>query len=268
MIARHVVLFSSLVAVFAKECDEHFAEGHIPSTSGTFLCRKSGSTTFFATVYDTKLHCPKFSAYKMMPAQQKNDKYKRKGFILDPDVSSDDQAHYTDAPFKDRNIDIGHLAPSNDFSWDTSDNGAWEHTYMMTNVAPQGKYFNEHPWAYLERDTREFSMKNNVDLYVITGVIQASTPNMSSGDAIPDYYYKAVCDLKSKKSFVSLGTNNEACKECGVSTLYPVSKVQSMLGYTLFPASCNTGTVDKAYWDFSSSDAALSSTPMNSTIVV
>lgn len=128
----------------------------------------------------------------------------------------------------------------------------------MTNVAPQGSYFNEHPWAMMERNVRTFSINNNVDLYVITGVIQAKPAKMVSGDAVPEYYYKAVCDPKAGKSFVSIGENDSECKECGVSELQPVSKVQTMLGYTLFASStCGTSKVDTEYWDFSKKDTVV-----------
>lgn len=252
---RGLLLSFATAAVAAKECSEHFAEGMIPSTAGKFLCRKKGRKTFFATVYDTSIHCPKFSAYKMTPQQQKKDKDARKGFIYDPDVPREDQASPHDAPYKTH--DIGHLAPSDAFAWDTSSGGAWEHTYMMTNVAPQGRYFNEHPWAMMERHAREFAINNNVDLFVITGVIQKHKPSMKAGDAIPAYYYKAICDLKNKQSFVSLGTNDNSCKDCGVAALHPVSKVEKMLGYKLFPASCGTSKVDEKHWNWSSKHSTI-----------
>jgi len=239
-------------AAAAKECSEHFAEGKVPDADGTFLCRKKGSTTFYATVYDTKVRCPKFSAYRMKPEEQKHDAYKRKGFVLDPDVPTDQQAHSSDKAF-DSTHDIGHLAPSNDFSWDQSDNGAWEHTYMMTNVAPQGSYFNEHPWAFVEKHTREFCVNHNVELYVVTGVIQASRPKMVGGDAVPEYYYKALCDVKNGQSVAFLGENT-VCKECGITKngnfiLKSVSDVEKKAGYSIFPSSCKPTQVDEKFWD-------------------
>jgi DNA/RNA endonuclease G (NUC1) len=245
-------LIALATAVAAKECSEHFAEGKVPDAEGTFLCRKKGSTTFFATVYDTKVRCPMFSAYKMKPEEQKHDAYKRKGFILDPDVPADQQAHSKDTAF-DSAHDIGHLAPSNDFSWDQSDNGAWEHTYMMTNVAPQGSYFNEHPWAFVEKHTREFCINHNVELYVVTGVIQASRPTMVEGDAVPEYYYKALCDVKNGQSVAFIGENTD-CKECGITKngkfiLNSVSDVEKKAGYSIFPSSCSPTKVDEKFWD-------------------
>jgi len=251
MAFSHALLIALASAAAAKECSEHFAGGKIPDAEGQFLCRKKGSKTFYATVYDTKLRCPVFSAYMLQPAQQKKDHYKRKGFTLDPDVSSDQQAHSTDKSFSGH--DIGHLAPSNAFSWDVSEGGAWEHTYMMTNVAPQGSYFNEHPWAFVEKHTREFCVNHDVNLYVVTGVIQASRPKMVDGDAVPAYYYKAICDLKNGQSVAFIGQNTE-CKECGITDngkyiFNPVSKVEKMAGYSIFPSSCSPTKVDETHWD-------------------
>jgi len=236
-----------------KDCKDQFIDGKGPEQleGTTFLCRMKGKTTFFATSFDNEIHCPVWSAYHLDKAQQDKDQGGRKGFKYDPDVPKEDQASSTADAFKKENRDIGHLAPSSTFSFDKSADGAWDHTYLMTNVAPQGAWFNEHPWAMLERHMRDYVVDNNAELYVVTGVIQANPVKLDGDDAVPQYYYKVWCDPDRKASAGVLGNNDNKCKDqCGTDEIISVKEIEDQAGYTIFPSSmCNTGKAGKD-WGF------------------
>jgi len=175
-----------------KDCKDQFIDGKGPEQldGTTFLCRMKGKKAFFATSFDEDIHSPVWSAYKIDKTQQEKDQGGRRGFKYDPDVPHESQTSSTAPAYKKEHRDIGHLAPSSTFTWDKSKDGAWEHTYLLTNVAPQGAWFNEHPWAMLERHMRDYVIDNDAELYIVTGVIQANPVVLDDGDAVPEYYYK------------------------------------------------------------------------------
>lgn len=98
--------------------------------------------------------------------------------------------------------DRGHLAPSADFRWSSL---ALAESFYYSNMSPQKPDFNRNSWAKLEDLFRSYVDINQSELLVTTGpVINDKLPKMeravNKNLSIPEYYYKAVVDLKNKRA--------------------------------------------------------------------
>ena len=87
-------------------------------------------------------------------------------------------------------FDRGHLAPSADFRWSKI---ALSESYYYSNMSPQRPELNREIWAELEGKLREVVIRENTQVYVVTGgVLEDSLPNIGVVNevSVPNYYYK------------------------------------------------------------------------------
>lgn len=106
--------------------------------------------------------------------------------------------------------DRGHLAPSADFRWSEK---ALSESYFYSNMSPQLDLFNREGWADLEGLLRGYVARTGHQLVVVTGgVLKEGLPVIERGVnkvSIPEYFYKAVLDLKSSKAIGFLMPNSK-----------------------------------------------------------
>lgn len=80
----------------------------------------------------------------------------------------------------------GHLAAKADFVYGSQQ----RLTFYFVNAAPQWQQTNAQNWFFLERDIRDFSVRNGLDLIVYTGTYSATTlPHETTGEDIELYLY-------------------------------------------------------------------------------
>lgn len=232
-----------------KQCSHLFAGKKYPQvpTNGAVhqLCKKQ----VIAILYNSDYKSPHWSAYHLKTELLKNATGERRGFILDDDLKAAkiSQADPNSKAFNNE-WHRGHLAPSNAFSYKTGKDSPHEQCYMMSNIALQAGLFNSGAWAKLERKIFDWVVSRN-DLYSITGVIyKQPIPNRREDIAVPEMFYKLICDLKGKQSaaFMSKNTAN-AGNDC--LTFHPVSYAEKFLNIkSNFPASCNINVVNPNHW--------------------
>jgi len=113
--------------------------------------------------------------------------------------------------------DRGHLAPSADFRYSKK---ALSESYMYSNISPQKAELNRGRWAELEDVIRQYVIRNNSQVYVVSGgVLKAGLKKIEKGVnkvTIPELYYKVSLDLTNKRAIGFVMPN----KECE----YPVMK--------------------------------------------
>ena len=102
-------------------------------------------------------------------------------------------------------FDRGHLAPSADFRWSKT---ALSESYFYSNMSPQLPEFNRKGWAKLENALRNYVIKKNVDLFIVTGPVlndQLKTIEQSINQmSLPEYFYKVVYDPINQKCLAYL----------------------------------------------------------------
>ena len=113
--------------------------------------------------------------------------------------------------------DRGHLAPSADFRYSKK---ALSESYLYSNMSPQKAELNRGRWAELEDVIRQYVIRNNTQVYVVSGgVLKPGLKKIERGIhkvTIPELYYKVSLDLTNKRAIAFVMPN----KECE----YPVMK--------------------------------------------
>ncbi|MEL6357134.1 MAG: DNA/RNA non-specific endonuclease [Bacteroidota bacterium] len=101
----------------------------------------------------------------------------------------------TDDDYGGSGYDRGHLVPAADLAW----NYDWaDETFLMSNISPQARQFNQGIWRELEETTRDWAKKFK-RLYIISGPVMTEAPKGTIGRqnriAIPQAYFKVILDL-------------------------------------------------------------------------
>ena len=226
-------------------CHGVFADKFIPhqQSKKAEVCRAQR----LAVSYDNIMINPAWAAVHVTPAQVREHIPGRLPFYEDPDLEASGVTQAAvNADVYGTTWNRGHLCPSSILSSTTQGKNA---TFTMANIAPQYAKFNQQTWATLERLVENWIDKNSTALYIITGVAyeDRSDPTRDDGVAIPEYYFKVVCDLDGGESAGFIGINNATTGRSCLS-YHEVAEVEELYGGQLLPATCNTDAVHPSYW--------------------
>ncbi|MFT3679698.1 MAG: DNA/RNA non-specific endonuclease [Ferruginibacter sp.] len=132
--------------------------------------------------------------------------------------------------------DRGHLAPSADFRYSKK---ALSESYLYSNMSPQKAELNRGRWAEMEDAVRQYVVRNNVQLYVVSGgVLKPGLKKIERGVnkvSIPELYYKVCLDLVNKRSIAFLMPNQE-CEYPVMNYAVSIDSVEALTGLDFFPA--------------------------------
>jgi len=243
-----LIAATAFASVGFSNCTSQLMSGALPHepTGAVQICREGA----IAISYDTVMINPAWSSYFITPADCDKTITGRLSFYADPDLKSlgVTQASVDSEVFSDA-WNRGHVAPSQMLSYSKSSKKA---AYTMANIAPQAGTFNQQPWNRLENHVYEFVKTQRHSLYIITGVAykNRASPTRNYTIAVPDYYWKVICDPDRE---VSAGFYGHNIASGTANTFYTVKQVEELYGGTLFPESkCNTGVVEEdKWWSFS-----------------
>lgn len=228
------------------ECSHHIADKDVlpyEVPNALRICRDG----VIAISYDKTMINPAFAMYYATPEQARNIIPGREGFFQDPDLKAlkVKQASVSSKVFSN-DWNRGHLAPSRLLSYSTVSKKA---VYTMANIAPQGGYFNQHPWEYIESKVVGWVI-NNKALYILTGVAykNRATPTRGVDDiAIPDFYWKVLCEPISGNAVGFWGVNAPDTRE--TTDFVPVAQIETIYGGRILPSSkCNTLSANRSFW--------------------
>jgi len=130
--------------------------------------------------------------------------------------------------------DRGHLAPSADFRWSKK---ALSESYFYSNMSPQIGDFNREKWAELENWLREYVLRNQVSLIVVTAPLYLdSTQKIErsvNGVSIPTHFVKVALDLENNRGIGFILPHQKI--ELPIEA-YAVSidSVETIMGYDLY----------------------------------
>lgn len=230
-------------------CTEQWVvSGWYPSevAGGVRVCRDG----VIATSYDVKMINPAFSAYYVTKQRVSKLVPGRDSFVLDPDLKAMGvtQAAVNSDAFN-TSWNRGHLAPSHIMSWTAATKKA---TFTMSNVAPQGARFNQQPWVALEESVLNYILSSGNSLHIVTGVAytnRAKARRTFDNIAVPDYYWKVLCDAENAQSVGFFGVNDDV-NDPSCKSPVTVAEVEALYGGAIFPSVCNPSKLDKTHWWF------------------
>lgn len=228
------------------ECTHHIPDmASLPyePPNSVRICRDG----VIAISFDKVMYVPSFAMYYVTPEQARNLLPGRETFFQDPDLKAMGvkQAAVTSKAFSN-DWNRGHLAPSHLLSYSAVSKKA---VYTMANIAPQGGYFNQHPWEAIESLVAKW-IANNKALYLATGVSykNRAAPTRTADDiAVPDFYWKVLCEPISGQTVGFFGVNAPDTKV--TTDFVTVAQIEKMYGGKIFNTpKCKTTTVNKSFW--------------------
>lgn len=240
-----MLCFAASASVGFTNCTSSFHGGYIPhQPAGAVQICKDGA---IAISYDVSMIDPAWSAYYITYEEASNELPGRLSFYEDPDLKQLGVVQAAvDSDAFNTSWNRGHLAPSHIMSYTADSKKA---TYTMANIAPQYGTFNQQPWNRLETHTLDWIVANKRSLYIVTGVAykSRSSPRRTYDNiAVPDYYWKVICDASTGKSAGFYGEN----KEGGViDSFHTVQDVEAIYGGNILSYyACHTYEVNPSDW--------------------
>lgn len=136
-------------------------------------------------------------------------------------------------------FDRGHLAPSADFRYSKK---AVSESYYYSNMSPQVGDLNRGRWSDLEDALRQYVLRNNTQIYVVTGgVLHSGLKRIERGTnkvSIPEYYYKVAYDPLNERG-IAFMMPNQKCDFPVMSYACSIDSVESVTGLDFFSGLTN-----------------------------
>lgn len=131
--------------------------------------------------------------------------------------------------------DRGHLAPSADFRYSKR---ALSESFLYSNMSPQVAQLNRGRWAELEDVIRQYAIRNNTQIYVVTGpVLKPGLRKIERGInhvSIPEQYFKVALDLTNQRAIGFIMPNKE-CEFPLFNYACSIDSVELLTGINFFP---------------------------------
>lgn len=147
---------------------------------------------FSSFCYNEEHEQAEWVAYILDKENLKKERVDRTDFFEeDTRVKTGSATHYD---YKGSGYDRGHLVPAADMAFDLE---AMEQSFLMSNISPQARNFNQGVWRELEETIRSWTFKWN-KLYIVTGPVLGSNVKGRIGEndvSVPVAYYKVVLDI-------------------------------------------------------------------------
>ncbi|MBR1793513.1 MAG: DNA/RNA non-specific endonuclease [Bacteroidales bacterium] len=150
----------------------------------------------YALVYNERHEQASWVGY-LLTKERANGQFPRNGqFRKDPAIGSGSANEWD---YKNSGYTRGHLAPAGDMKWDQI---AMEESFLMSNMSPQSKEFNDGVWNRLENQVRLWARQYD-SLYVFTGPVLADDETLTIGQStritVPRAFYKVIYAPKLKQ---------------------------------------------------------------------
>lgn len=198
----------------------------------------------YALVYAEPYEQAKWVAHIIIPDVVKGNEGRSNDFRPDDKIKTGSavEADYflktlqADSSFKYDafGYDRGHLAPSADFRYSKK---ALSESYLYSNMSPQLAKLNRGRWAELEDAVRQYVVRNNTQLFVVSGpFLKQGLPKIERGVnkvSIPEKYYKVVLDEVNKRAIGFIMPNAD-CEYPVMSYAVSIDSIESLTGIDFF----------------------------------
>jgi DNA/RNA endonuclease G (NUC1) len=221
----------------------------------------------YVVKYHKGLRVPIWVAYRFDPSKLDQSLPRINCFRTDPRISPVDAASTKD-DYVELLYDQGHLAPAEDMSINLV---AMVNSFLMSNMTPQEKKFNEVIWRNLETKARTWA-KARKPLYVITGsifdrnedgkrdhdtdaLLMKSAKTGKARVAVPSHFYKILVHKCSNGKLESLAFvlphNNKSHTGAEATTfleskIVAIADIERVTRINLFQKVSAADNLDKA----------------------
>lgn len=177
---------------------------------------------YYDIIYSDCLRIPSCSKYYFLDGTQLK-KLKRQAFSFVQDKRVPKPRPCT-TDYTNSGYVRGHMVPSADMAFSKD---AMKATFIMSNVAPMRKEFNNGVWKQIENQVR-LAAEIYSGIVILTGVAFAqcdSITRISGGIAIPVGFWKVIYELKQKKVLRAWyvkqerSTSDESSVRCPLDTI-------------------------------------------------
>ncbi|MEL6656810.1 MAG: DNA/RNA non-specific endonuclease [Bacteroidota bacterium] len=177
-------------------------------------------------------------------------------FRPDPAIRS---GSATPNDYRGSGYDRGHMVPAADMAFDAA---AMDETFLMSNISPQSRNFNQGIWRELEELTRDWAKKFG-RLYVVSGPVLSEDPKgyigRANNVAVPSAYFKVLLDLDDpEQKAIAFLLDNEVNYEPLYKFTTSVDEIEELTGIDFFPDFMPDGleeelesSYNKDLWPFS-----------------
>ncbi|MGH1435485.1 MAG: DNA/RNA non-specific endonuclease [Lewinella sp.] len=161
------------------------------------------------------------------PWTARNDNFRPDPAVRTGSASPDD--------YRGSGYDRGHMVPAADMAYDAV---AMDETFLMSNISPQSRNFNQGIWRELEELTRDWAKKFK-RLYIATGPVLSKEPKGYIGKdnevAIPAAYYKVILDLDDpEQKGIGFILDNEVNYEPLYKFAVSIDEVEALTGIDFY----------------------------------
>jgi len=198
----------------------------------------------YALVYDEPFEQAKWVAHIILPDVVRGNEGRSNDFRPDDKIKTGSavEADYflktiqPDSSFKYDafGYDRGHLAPSADFRYSKK---ALSESYLYSNMSPQLAKLNRGRWAELEDVIRQYVVRNNVQVYVVTApVLKPGLKKIERGInkvSIPEQYCKVALDLVNHRAIAFIMPNAD-CEYPVMNYAVTIDSAEAVTGIDFF----------------------------------
>lgn len=218
-----------LVPTSFRDCPQFFAGGITPRTPSAPKLRELCYDAF-AVLHSGNTRTPVFVAERLnrestlaARGEKRTDR-----FFADARLPRAERAELSD--YKGSGYARGHMAPAGNMP----SANAMAQSFSLANMIPQNPKQNSGPWAKIESDTRQYALRAQGDVYVITGPVFApGSPAIGPGQvAVPTHLFKLVYDPGTHKAWAHWQANSaDARADAPIS----YSELTQRIGMELLP---------------------------------
>ena len=192
------------------QCQQVFADQQPPVVAQQEeLKARSLCFNAFAILHSGKSRTPLYVAERLNRQTLAAAHQKRKDkFFADARLPRAERAELDD--YKDSGYDRGHMAPAADMATPE----AMAQSFSLANMVPQAPQNNRKVWAKIEKATRQYVLRAQGDVYVISGPVFDTTPATIGPNRVwvPKHLFKLVYDPAANKAWAHWVDNQNMAK--------------------------------------------------------
>jgi endonuclease G len=227
-IAMAIAYFKRVSTEHTLNIEDQPARTFLPSARGEVVHH-----SHFSLSYLEKHEQAEWVAYILEREGLEKPRAERKDWFEADKKISTGSATYED--YKGSGFSRGHLVPAADMAFDKQ---VMQETFMMSNISPQLKAFNNGIWKELEENVRNWAKKDD-QLFIVTGPVldKASTKRIGKANkvTVPDFFYKVILDyIGTEKKAIGFIIPNELSSRRLEEYMVSVDEVEAITGIDFF----------------------------------
>jgi endonuclease G len=215
-------------------------------TTRTFLPTATGQVidhAYYSLSYNEKNEQAEWVAY-VMDREMLNVPNLPRYNYFDPDYKVTTRSSFH-RDYNSSGYTRGHLVPAGDMAFDTL---AMRESFLMSNISPQLREFNNGVWKELEENVRDWTHKTE-RLYIIAGPIfdgPRKTIGRENKIAVPDAFFKVLLDYTDpeKKAIAFIIPHKMSDKRLQ-EFMVSIDEVERITGFDFFGEMINDNEEEK-----------------------